>query len=255
MDIMTEYARLVEFLGRVMGENCEIVLQDVRKGKNCIVAIANGHISGRKVGSPLTDFGTRILNDQKWQDQDCFCNYRGVTKQNKPLRSSTYFIKEGGQIVGMLCINIDDSRFLELSSMLLRLGGIPEASAGSCPITDDKSDPERPATTETFFEDTNDVTDSVISEYFFLNGISSADRLTQEEKLDIVRRLDEKGVFMVKGTVYPVATKLSVSVASLYRYLSRINREKQTVHVETANGDREAHIPYAGAAGDYGTGA
>ncbi|MEG1943346.1 MAG: helix-turn-helix domain-containing protein, partial [Angelakisella sp.] len=55
----------------------------------------------------------------------------------------------------------------------------------------------------------------------------SPDRLTQEEKMHIIELLDQKGVFMLKGAVGYVAEKLCCSQASIYRYLSKINREHQ----------------------------
>ncbi|MDR2784579.1 MAG: PAS domain-containing protein, partial [Treponema sp.] len=54
MDPIEATKGIVEFLGEACGENCEIVLQDLREGKMEIVAIANGHISGRTVGAPPT---------------------------------------------------------------------------------------------------------------------------------------------------------------------------------------------------------
>ena len=220
-EVMNEYKSLVSFLGKVLPGNCEIALQDVRSGKNCITAIANGHISGRKEGSPLTNLAMKFINEVTWKDNDFITDYTGCTKKKKHLRSSTYFIKENGKLLGMLCINIDDSNYLELSRMLLTLGGIPQTNQQF--PADQVSKVTEP---ESFYEDVEDITDMVISEYFNGRNVVPSDRLNQTEKTDIIKRLEEKGVFMVKGAVGKVAKILSMSDASLYRYLSKIDKAK-----------------------------
>jgi predicted transcriptional regulator YheO len=239
-DIMEEYTKMVEFLGRVLGSNCEVVLQDLRKGKNCIIAIANGQISGRKIGSPLTDFGRQILADSSWKGRDYYDNYRGVTKDNRPLRSSTFLIKEGPKLVGMLCVNIDESRYMALSEALLQLGGIRlessdvASASGAVPATETGAVAQTTGA-EVFYEDADEVIESIIGEYCQKFGTNSASRLTQSEKVDIVRKLNEKRVFMIKGAVNQVAGKLGISVASLYRYLSMITRERSLEGVVSAS--------------------
>ena len=220
-DTMNEYKNLVEFLGRVLPKNCEIALQDIRSGKNCITAIANGHISGRKEGSPLTNLALKFINEETWKYNDFITDYTGCTKEKKRLRSSTYFIKENGRLLGMLCINIDDSSYLEISRMLFALGGIPQEPVDSEEAETVKD--SRNMEPESFYED---ITEMVIDEYFSGKSHVPSDRLNQSEKMDIVRLLEEKGVFMVKGAVGKVAKRLSMSDASMYRYLSRIEKEK-----------------------------
>ena len=46
------------------------------------------------------------------------------------------------------------------------------------------------------------------------------ERLTQDEKIQIVKNLDNKGVFMMKGSVGIFSKKLDVSQASVYRYIN-----------------------------------
>ncbi len=46
---------LVDAIAGTFGKNCEVVLHDLRKPHQSIIKIANGHITNRKVGDPLTD--------------------------------------------------------------------------------------------------------------------------------------------------------------------------------------------------------
>jgi predicted transcriptional regulator YheO len=59
------------------------------------------------------------------------------------------------------------------------------------------------------------------------NSFVPVDRLNQEEKIEIVRDLEGKGVFMLKGAVSEVAEKLGVSEATLYRYIRIVSNEKK----------------------------
>ena len=48
--IMKEYCELVGFLGKVLGQDYEIILHDLSNMDHSVIAVANGHVSGRKIG-------------------------------------------------------------------------------------------------------------------------------------------------------------------------------------------------------------
>ena len=54
-ELFQQYSILVDYLGKVLGPDYEIVLHDLTQSNKEVVAIANGHISGRTVGGPLTN--------------------------------------------------------------------------------------------------------------------------------------------------------------------------------------------------------
>jgi predicted transcriptional regulator YheO len=216
MDIMGFAALLVDFLGRAYGENCEIVLQDLREGRMCITAIANGRISGRAVGDPLTALAQRMITRGVWKKQDYICNHRGKTRDSRTLRSSTVFLKENDKLLGMLSINIDVSRYLDLSQGILALAGLYTEFPKTA-IEDRK---------ENFVDHAETVVKSVLEEF----GITENERgtFTQEERLAVVERLMDHGAFLVRGSVSSAAEKLGCSEASLYRYIATINRRKSS---------------------------
>ena len=49
-----------------------------------------------------------------------------------------------------------------------------------------------------------------------------ADRLSSNEKIEIVKELNEQGVFLLKGGVSKVAAALSISEPTVYRYLQKL---------------------------------
>lgn len=216
---MERYIRLVEFLGIVMGPHCEIVLQDLSEDKRSIIAIANGRVSGRNVGSPLTDLALRIVAQGSWKAADYECNYSGLTKDNRVLRSSTYFIKENGKLLGMLCINIDTNVYTQLSNDILKLGGLINEGLNESDLSTDNH-------IENFLETIADTIARVVRDVFGNENVL-VDRLTQDERLLVVEELNKRGLFLLKGAVSEVAEFFSCSEASIYRYLAKINKKNK----------------------------
>jgi predicted transcriptional regulator YheO len=214
MDIMNTAALLVDFLGRACGENCEIVLQDLREDRMCITAIANGRVSGRALGDPLTALALRMVTKGVWKKQDYICDHRGKTRDSRALRSSTFFIKENGKLLGMLSINVDVGKYLDLSEGILALAGLNAESPKTA--AEDRG--------ENFVDHAEAAIKSVLEEF----GIAENEResFTQEERLAIVERLMDCGAFLVRGSVSSAAEKLCCSEASLYRYIGTINKRK-----------------------------
>ena len=192
--LLQQYVKLTEFLGHTLGPDYEVALHDLTDRNRSIVAIANSHVSGRKLGAPLTNTALKILRDKSYESQDYLLHYRGVSADGRILRSSTFFIKQNGKLIGMLCINFDDSRYHAVSEEILRL-----------------CHPDK-------FVDTN-----------FQVGLSPL-RLTPEERMEIIAGLEADGIFLLKGAVKPVADALQCSQASIYRYLSQIRRDRTGQH-------------------------
>ena len=51
-----------------------------------------------------------------------------------------------------------------------------------------------------------------------------SNRLTYMEKLMVMKKFEERGVFLFKGAIPEVAQQLGISEATAYRYLSKIER-------------------------------
>lgn len=119
--LLRQYVKLTEFLGAALGPDYEVALHDLTDKNQSIIAIANGYISGREVGAPLTNMALSVLKDESYEWQDYRLHYSGLSAAGNVLRSSTMFIKEDGKLIGMLCINFDDSRFLSFAQQVLTL--------------------------------------------------------------------------------------------------------------------------------------
>ena len=224
--LLQQFSKLTEFLGRALGPDYEVALHDLTDKDCSIVAIANNHISGREIGAPLTNVALKIIADRSYLTSDYRVHYRGVSADGKMLRSSTFFIKDdAGALIGMLCINFDDSRYKALSDSILGLCH-PDTFVETNFLFDEQRLATQllPEELESFQHTPRGVAGSEVANVLRDLNVA-ADRLTQDEKMEVVGVLESRGVFLLKGAVKDVAEALCCSPASVYRYLSKLRKE------------------------------
>lgn len=211
--ILKTFVPLVDFLGEIMGNDAEIALHDLTNTDNSIIAISHKHVSGRDIGSPATNLALKAMKDAKYENMDYVANYRGYSESGKVLKSSSFFIRDDShRIIGMLCVNIDCEKLVQFRNYLDSMIQIPHDNEEDVKTIDKFSH----AVEELAFQSIR----TVIGDF----GISP-ERMSQEEKTEIVKKLNENGVFLLKGTVSKVASMLKVSEATVYRYLNSIRAE------------------------------
>lgn len=216
-DKLSKYIPMVHFIAEIIGNHCEVVLHDVSKPDNSIVEIVNGHISGRKVNGPITDLALKIMKDKNYKENNYICNYESVGKSNKTFRSSSYFIKdEQNEIIGMICVNVDLTDLMKARSVL------DDAIMIANQVNHHAEQPiSASGPNERFEENIEDLLLSLIKGVLSETEIPP-ERMSPPEKMDVVRKLNEKGVFLLKGGVSEVARHLGASEATIYRYLNKI---------------------------------
>lgn len=223
MDAKTkaEYIILADFLGKTLGPEYEIVLHNIDGDNHSIAHIINGNISGRSMDDPRTDLTFKYIQDQTVSKNDYIINNKGIEKNNKVIRTSSLFIKDkNNKLTGMLCINFNGSKYVNLAKQILKLTNMENASIENQYLNYPISKIEDISSSIT------DATDKVVNQSIDASNIP-VERLTPEEKIEIVRQLESKGVFMLKGAVSEVAEKLLVSEATLYRYIRIVSNEKK----------------------------
>lgn len=236
--MIRQYMKLTEFLGRTLGPDYEVVLHDLEEDKDTIVAIANGHISGRSL-DPGRNVSAlpQLESDRSYETSDYKVHFSGVAVGRKILRTSTFYIKDdSGRLVGLLCINFDDQRFQRISNQILKLCH-PDSFVDSnfvynsekslienVPVPEvSESAPELSSIfPETSPEAAAEMTCQVLKE----SGLGSAP-ISHKERLLVVAKLKSRGVFLLKGAVKQVARQLGCSPATIYRYLDQ-NEENES---------------------------
>ena len=217
--MMKPYISLVQFLGLALGKNTEVVLHDLADPNNSIIAIANGHISGRKIGGPTTDLVLKVLKEGLKEKTTFITNYTAQVKGNNACRSSSFFIKdEKEKIVGVLCVNVDISQLAEARKVL--------DSLINCEVPEKTLPPQKPtAGLVEVFENLHDSIDDALSaiiDNVLLKYEAEPTRLSLDERIDAVRKLNENGLFLLKGGLSELAKRLEISEPTIYRYLNKV---------------------------------
>lgn len=214
--IINSIVPVVKIISSTFGRNCEVVLHDLTgDARHSIIAIENGHVTGRKIGDPITDFALEACRQEgfgKGRDKKLI-NYKTKTKDGRLLKSSSVFIEdEKNNIIGCLCINYDITGYLMFEKIMDEFLSISE-------LNEEKE--------ETFVKDVDEILGTIINE-----GIEKINKpvplMQKEDNLRVVEFVDEKGGFMIKGSIDQLANKLNVSRFTIYNYLDEIKAKKKT---------------------------
>ncbi|SPS07197.1 helix-turn-helix transcriptional regulator [Latilactobacillus sakei] len=220
---LERYQGLVHFLGQVLGSNYEVVLHWINQdGSYYIAAIEHAEISGRNLNSPITGFALDLIRDKIYQKQDAVVNYKASSDKNQQIQGSTYFIKDDqGVLLGLLCINFNAQPYLAAIDNLINLANLDSLLA-SVPTVASKHPQQHQVVTN------EEVLHSSVEEIIYTvvapNTLQSGIKLTQDKKIEICRKLNQKGIFKIKGALSKVAEILGTSEPSIYRYLKLINQ-------------------------------
>ena len=224
--VLEPYAKLMPFLRETLGPDYEIALTDV-SGEGTLVAIENGYISGRSVGAPLSNLAKKIIDKGLYQDKEYITSQLGVSASGQPLRSCTFIIRdESNDLKGLFCINFDGSRFQEtIDKMFLLIHPADFIEKNSIrsfapeKLLNDENSNGVEKYTGSVDQALNDIIRPIVSQ-----SETPVEQMTQDEKMRVVEQLNTRGVFYIKGAVSLVAEALCSSEATIYRYLSKINK-------------------------------
>ncbi len=206
-EVLQRYIDLAPFLGAVLGRDCEIIVHDVSDLEHSLVAICNG-ISGRELGNPITDLARQLIVRSAHSDADYLANYTGHSKNGEFL-SSTYYIKNEGRLIGLLCINKNLKAIRTLNASVQNL--IESLNLVVPSDSEFTEDLDNPVAT---------IMCSQIADIIAQSGMSPA-QMSLREKVRTVHKMNDSGVMMMKGAVQEIAKQLEVSVPTVYRYLNK----------------------------------
>ena len=216
--LLVSFVPVVKGIAKTFGKNCEVLLHDVSNLESSVIMIENGHVTGRKIGSPMTDLGLYFLQSDLFKDTDFIANYQTESKDGKKLKSTSIFIRDDKKkIIGFLCINY----------ALDYLSEIRKKIDDFCAVNKDldKNVFNNEEKEEIFTDNLDDLLERVFAKSQEKVG-KPVGKMQKDDKLEVVRYLQKKGVFLVKGNIGKIAKKLNVSRYTIYNYLSEIKPEK-----------------------------
>lgn len=204
------YTRLAKGIAAQFGSSCETVVHDLSKKdlEHSIVAIENGHVTGRSIGdgpSHIVLESLESLKDGKAPLEDKL-SYLTRTNDGKVLKSSTIYIRdEKGKVVGIFGINFDIS-FLQAMDEHIRLF----------------VDTEKPdAQPESIIPNVGDLLDDLIDQALKAAG-KPVTMMNKEDKVSVIRFLNDRGAFLITKSGPRVCGILNISKYTLYSYLDEI---------------------------------
>jgi predicted transcriptional regulator YheO len=218
--VINALRQVVPMLGAMAGPHLEVVLHDVTRPEGSVVGIANGHITGRVVGSSVLDgphgdrgfaAATREVS-RGGAVHSMVEDYETETADGRTLRSASAIFRDTDGIpFATLCLNADLSMFQAthawLQQMLAPFGSLPPAPVPQM----------APATTQQM--------DTLMKE--IIDDATAMAATKREQKIQAVRQMQLRGLFIVKGGVQRAAAALQVSRFSIYNYIEELQRREQ----------------------------
>lgn len=210
---------VVPMLAAMAGPHLEVVLHDVWRPEGSVIAIANGHISGRKVGSsvlegPHGDKGfaaaTRVVAPGG-AVHSIVDGYETETADGRKLKSASAIFRDADGIpFATLCLNADVSAFSGMHAWLEQMLAPIRQIAAPAP-------PPAPATEQQM--------DTLMRE--IIGDAVPLAAMKREQKIQAVCEMQRRGLFIVKGGVQRAAEALGVSRFTIYNYMEELRRRER----------------------------
>ena len=180
-----------------------MVVHDLsRHPDHTIVAIENGHVSGRKVGDGASHVVMEQLETNDPEPRDHLC-YLTRTPDGKILKSSTIYLRDDdGTAIGIFSINYDITLMLAMEDVLHGLTATDAPQAEPEPIA----------------RNVSDLLDELIEQSVRLVGKPVA-LMRREDKVKAIRFLNQSGAFLITKSGHKVCKYFGISKYTLYSYL------------------------------------
>lgn len=200
--------RVAKAIAGQFGPSCEVVIHDLRNrdDDHSIVAIENGHVTGRSIGDGPSRIVLETLRENDTDPEDRIA-YLTRTSDGRVLRSTTVYIHDDdGNVIALMGINYD------ISELIAAENAIHAFTGGSI-----HQDPEP----SPVINHVSDILDDLLAQSESLIGKPPA-LMTKSEKVKAIRFLDESGAFLITKSGPKVCEFFGISTYTLYSYLDEI---------------------------------
>lgn len=200
-EVLDLLINIASVISEMFGDDCEVAISQDRE----VVAIFNGHVSNRTVGSSLgPEADERINHSADGQ----YVNYykTNVNNTNHDIKASTITLDLGGKFT-TFCINYDISLLSQMQQNLLDFLATSGIRANSISNTTDPI--------EKCFAEIQEKTDKPVH------------LMNKQDRLKVVKYLFEKGCFKYQKSIVRTATLLGVTRHTIYNYLKELGIEAE----------------------------
>ncbi len=206
--ILENYKSVINAMGAILGNTCEIVLHSLHDLNNSIIYIHNGDKTGRKLGSPMTDKGLKLILESERKGLVGLETYFTKNTDGHIMKSSYSVIKNLDNIpIGMLCINFDISTPLSEFAKIVCL-----------------KDACNSQESEYFATDIDDLLETTVNKV--RHRVMQDERISPRHKLkEIIISLNNQGIFKLRNSVPQIAKMLDISRDVIYLHLRKKNNK------------------------------
>lgn len=205
-EVLDLLINLGSIIAEMFGEDCEVAISQDR----VVVAIFNGHVSNRTVGSTLGPEADERINSSA---DGQYVNYSKTNVNNSKydIKASTITLELDGKFT-TFCINYDTSLLNQVQKNLLDFLTISGIKASPLSSTDDPIEID-------FFE----VQEKVNKPVHLMN---------KQDRLKVVKELYEKGSFKYQKSIVKISNLLGVTRYTIYNYLKELGIEAENNNIE-----------------------
>lgn len=204
--ILKSYIPVAELISNTIGSLCEVVIHNLTQPQNSVVYVTKNNVTGRKPGQSFEHLVKQVLLNKNFKN-DYLANYY-FEIDNKKFKSSSALIRNSKkEVIGMLCINIEIDQLLPLKDFLNNITYVEQ---------EDSINEE--------LEEVDIIIDKLISNIIGNKDLTENNR---RQNIEIIRFMENKGIFLVKGAIDKVAKSMDVSKVTIYSYLDEIKKESE----------------------------
>lgn len=216
--ILTQYITVADIIVKTFGPDVEVVLHDLSTPQHSVVYVANNVVTGRQIGESFQNLLSKVIR-YTTDPGDLVTNFY-YKHEGRLIRSSSMLIRDpSGHLVGALCINIDTTRITTQMEALSAM--LPGIEAEHLPQIPDEEIPDicPVDSNRTVMEIMTELVDRIISEV-------PESQMNRDRRIELIRFMDQRGVFLVKGAIDRVAEKLGISKVTVYAYLDEVRGKR-----------------------------
>ncbi|RLL46996.1 transcriptional regulator [Oceanobacillus piezotolerans] len=209
--ILESYIPIADMIVATFGSKCEVVIHNLENIHSSLIYI-KGKVTGRELGAPTTEVILKELRRYGNKVKDIH-GQTSQTRDGRFLKTSTSFIRnQDGEVIGLIGINFDVTSFSMVNQIIQEFT-----------VTNDLEQIEGPMS-ESYATNIEEVFENIVEAT--LSEVSvPLEQMTRNEKIFVIRKLDEKGAFLIQGSVDRIATILGVTKQTIYNYLEIIRND------------------------------
>ena len=193
-------------IATMLGPNCETIVHDMTRPGHPILAIYNGTVTGREIGSTADIFGDIGDYDPTLYSNRDYVNQLVLTRDGRMIKSSTFNVGDG-EYRFALGINID------VTSLVRAQQALSEMTATSGELQ------------ETLMQDARSQLEELLRECMSAVG-KEVHELHKTDRMRIIRMLMKRRAFSYQKAVSIVAERLGVSRYTVYKYIHEMEQEE-----------------------------